>query len=381
MRLPRYHISLFFVLDGQVVVHKHVFVREFTPWYSLRGSPIVCCMLLSALFLSDGHAQDSLSAAQKKYQKEVSALFRDIDLVDLKLVKVVVGPTDELAPSVKLRNRTDRELPVPFAIGFPSERGGVLGLPVWRFERIDKKTFPVVTRKGALVYARSLGPSGFHLVDVAGQKAMTAGDMSLPPGDYQLTVLFVPVANYVHESLVSKPIRFKVVAAGAKSAAVSDVTPSKGADAGVRKITKNAKGEVTLKDCVRLENLELSNVTVKSGTPLAMGFRLARLPEKVSPREIYERTGRGLNCIWVICKTNGSKNPKARVKISGSTIGVGGKAIGSLDEEGVHMFTLIAETKGLEPGSYEVVVFLRSEGESAQLADSGELIASFKIIR
>jgi len=335
-----------------------------------RFSGFACLVFLSAMgcVLS---GQEPLSPAQKKYQKEVSALFRDLDLVGLELAQPVVGLEDVLAPSFKLRNKTERELPVPFAIGFPSERGGVLGLPIWRFERTDKKGSPVVTRKGALVHSLRIPPSSFHSVDVAGQKPMVAGELPLPPGEYQLTVQFVPIANYIHESLVSKPVRFKVVGAGAKSAAVSGAKSAPGADAAVRKVIKSRKEGADLIDCVRLEKLELSNLLVKSGTPLAFRFQVARLPDKDSPTEVFDRTGRGLNCTWVLCKTNGSKNPKARVKISGSVIGVGAKVMGSLGENGVHSFSLVSETKGLEPGYYEMVVFLRPEGESAQLADSG----------
>jgi len=333
-------------------------------------------------------AQESLSPAQKKYQKEISAVFRDMEIVDLELSVASVGPEDELVPSFKLRNKTTREIPIPFAVGFPSERGGVLGYPVWKFERTDKKGLQPVTRKGALVYAFAFAPSGVVSVGVSGQKRMVAGELQLYPGDYQLSVMFMSFLNYAHESVSSKPIKFTVNKTGErkggtsqKPATLTRSPSSPGADDFVRKGKDAGNGRTGLLECVRLEGLEIDNAVLKAGVPLAFHFQLARIPGKEIPADEGLADRRGLNCNWMICKTNAARSPKARIKISGSSIGIGSNLQGILREKGVQSFSLQNETRGMEPGYYEVVLFLWREGESGQLTDAGAVTAGFKILR
>lgn len=366
-------------------------LRQFFPLHA-RVFGFTLLLVLSCLFpASDGHAEDSLSSAQKKYQKEMKALWSLLEITDSTMPAAVVGEDEAILPSFKLSNKTNRELPVPLALGFPSERGGVIGWPVWSFVSSDKRGKPPLTRKGVLAYAFKIDPNGHILIDASKVAGMTASEIGLAPGAYQMTVNFYPYASGVGVGMVSKPFKFVVkssddVKAGGEltktsksvAAAVSSAK-SRGGMASAGRASPD--GAPNLLQFVSFGKIEFASDAVQVGTPLNCSFDLVVDPVRPLPPDDPQGDAPKvrLNCSWTISKLGAQKSAKSKTRVSGSIINVSAASLDQLRKNGTCTLKLLNETGGLPPGSYELAVWLWQEGGQVKQAKGDSKTATFRI--
>lgn len=333
-------------------------------------------LLVSLCFLFTGaiSAKETETPAQKKYKKEMSAVFANLEIVESSLPSAVVPETASLEPSFKLRNKSNREILVPLALGYPSERGGVLGYPVWRFEKASGGKQPVF-RKGILAYAFKVEPGGLVAVGSSMVKGMSVAEMGLSPGDHKMTVTFYPFISIGTEALVSRVYKFTVV-----GAAQSKGGQSAGKPVEPKPATRRAAGPVLL-GSVGLGSLEFATETVKAGTPLACTFDIVVDPSKPLPDEDPAGQRGGLNCSWTIFRLPVGKSANAKKRISGSIINVNAAAMAGLRENGAHTLRLSNDTNGLEQGDYELSVTLWEEDSQAKRTNGQSRSAVFRIAK
>jgi len=379
-----------FFLDCRPDVRDHRFVRIEAPWSPSRGGRIVRLLLLSLPFLLSplaGHAEDSLSAAQKKYQKEMKALLASLEIADSALPSAVVNEGEAIVPSFKLSNKTNHELLVPLALGFPSGRGGVLGFPVWSFVGVDKKSRAPLMRKGALAYAFKIDPQGSVLIDASKVDGMTTTAMGLVPGAYQMTVTFHPFVGGAGPSMTSKPFKFvvkqsdKPVAVAGRADSAKQAGPAValgGSRLGPDPVRISAPAVLPF---IRLGRLEFASESVQVGTPLGCSFDLLVDSSNPLPPEQHGMPGPRLNCSWTILKLSSQKSPKTKTRIAGSIMPVSDQSMGRLRNDGTLTLKLTNETVGLPPGFYELAVTLWQEGAQGRRTNGDSKVAPFRIIR
>jgi len=360
----------------------------------LRGGRIIRLLLLSLPFLLSPlacHAQDSLSAAQKKYLKEMKALWSVLEITDSTMPAAVVGEDEAILPSFKLSNKTNRELPVPLALGFPSERGGVIGWPVWSFVSSDKRSKPPLTRKGVLAYAFKIDPNGHVLIDASKVAGMTAKEIGLAPGAYQMTVNFNPYASGVGGSMVSKPFKFVVKSSDdakvggeqakkSRSGAAAVSSPKSGG--GMSSAGQASPGSApNLLEFVSFGKIEFASEAVQIGTPLNCTFDLIVDPVRPLPPDDPQSDAPKvrLNCGWKISKLGAQKSSNSKTRVSGSIINVSSTSLDQLRKNGTCTLKLLNETSGLPPGYYELAVWLWQEGGQVKQTKGDSKTATFRI--
>lgn len=349
---------------------------------------IACSALLP---IDSASAEDPASAAQKKYRKEVTALFESIELVESVLPASVFSEEDTLVPAFKIRNKTNHEIIVPLAIGYPSDNGGVLGFPVWSFEKIEKRGSQPVKRKGVLAKTFKLDSGGVFPVDATNVKGLAVSDLGLSPGKYQMTVVFLPYVGLQGVMLSSKPFKFEIKAGPQVDSAgqpgsvkpVATAASSTKARQGLGPQGKSAvsRAAPTLIPSVSLAKLDFASEAVKSGAPLSVSFELTVSPSRPLPADDPNGPQARLNCSWTIFRLGPAKSPKSRTRVSGSIMNVSSASMDELRKSGVTTLKLLSETAGLAAGDYELSVVLWEEGSQSERTNGDSKTSAFRISR
>ncbi|MFM8549403.1 MAG: hypothetical protein ACKOBS_01810 [Verrucomicrobiota bacterium] len=335
---------------------------------------LFACTLLFALPWLSLPAQDAASAAQKKYKKEITALFGNLEITESALQSNSLAVGDLLAPTFKLRNKSGNELVVPFALGYPSDRGGVIGFPVWRFEKANAGAKKVVFRKGVLAYAFKLEPGGVMQVDGSSVKGMSLDDLGLGPGEYKMTVNFYPFVSVGGEGLSSRPFKFVVVG----DASSPGAQPMK---QGASKAAARLPAAPSLLPYVTLGKVEFASDAVKSGAPLNCTFDIKVDPGRPLPVVDPSVPSSRLNCSWTLFKLGSQKASKDPVRIAGSIINVKADGMDALHANGSCTLRLLNETVGLGQGNYQIMVALWEETSDGRRINGNSASGDFKIVK
>jgi len=293
-------------------------------------------------------------------------MFECLEIAELILPEASVREDGTFQPRIRLRNKTSRELLVPFALGIATEKGGVLGYPSWQFENMDKKAKQVARRHdGSLVRCDRIDAAGYLELDSRSQTAISPELIGLPPGDYRLTLTFRPhgsVGGAGAPTLSAKPLKVTVLPKEAKGG-LAEVS-GRGSDPRLRLAFVSGIPPTGAATTIGVGELELAGESVKAGAPLSLSFDL-----KIAKGKEFAVTGDlaapALNYAWVIHRVVLKNGAKTRVYVTHLTSGVGREEWRELCSKGALAMRSQVETVGMEPGVYDVTVRLWQSGMEA----------------
>jgi hypothetical protein len=334
-------------------------------------------VVLAAIFLSalaTGFAQSGVSPAQKKYQKEVATLFDSLEVTDVTL-PTTVRADGRLQPALTLRNKTNRELLVPVALGIAAGQGGVLGYPSWQFERTDKKFRHTIKHDGSLIRCDRIDAGGVVEADARSQSAISPELLGLLPGEYKVAMTFRPhtsAGGANGAALAFKPMKLTVLPKEGKPAGqdAAPEAPSSVADPRFRFRFGSGKPPQSVDSTITLGELELSSQSIKAGAPLRLRFDVTLSKGKDFPAAAEGLTP-PLNFSWNIHRNVVRNGAKVRVYVTHLTVGFGSSQWTELCRQGTLVLQPQVETVGMEPGSYDISVRLwQTGGRSEEGFDS-----------
>lgn len=322
--------------------------------FVLRGA-LASAVVISATDIV--FAQAGVSPAQKKYQREVTALFEGLEIAEFTLAASSIREDGKLQPVVKLRNKTNHELEVPFAVGITSGEGGVLGYPSWQIERSDRKGRQPIRHDGSLVRSLKVGPGAFIEVDSKTQSPISPEVLGLMPGEYKIAISFRPHgsagANIVHP-LTAKPLKFTVLPGEARASGQVGAGENITRPPSTKLKFSYGRGKESLDAAsIGLSQFELGSETVKSGVPLLFSVEVSLSKGRTS-LESTEGAVPPLNFAWIIHRLGSKNGLKMRTYLTHLTVGIGRSQWSALCQQGELLLKSEVETVGMEPGSYEL---------------------------